>query len=102
MWGEKVMLMLRDREKSPEDNGVWIVTTDEHHVSLRRDFPSMRPIALLGGKITGWQVLPVDAGDFEESVGRLCELMVAGDLRIGKVPQSRMAKKATRVGKKKG
>jgi hypothetical protein len=49
----------------------------------------MRSIQLLGKKITGWQVLPADAPDFEEAALRACELIAAGDRRIGKVPGAR-------------
>jgi hypothetical protein len=87
--GEKVVLMLRDKEKQKEDNGVWIATTPEHHESLRHDFPNMRSIQLLGQRITGWQNLPADASDFEQAAVRACELVIARDPRIGKVPKSR-------------
>jgi hypothetical protein len=46
----------------------------------------MRSIQVLGKKVTGWQVLPVDAPDFEEAALRACELIVASDPRIGKLP----------------
>ena len=87
--GEKIVLILRDRPKFPKDNGVWIATTTEHHESLRAEFPNMRSLGLFGKKITGWQVLPVDALDFEEAALRACELVVTGDPRIGKVPGER-------------
>jgi hypothetical protein len=86
---EKIVLILRDKSASPVDNGVWLATTEEHHDSLRRDFPNMRSIKLLGKKVTGWQVLPVDAPDFEEASRLACELILAGDPRIGKVPGER-------------
>ncbi|HEU5415474.1 MAG TPA: hypothetical protein VFW31_17035 [Candidatus Angelobacter sp.] len=86
---EKIVLILRDKPASPVDNGVWLATTEEHHDSLRRDFPNMRSIKLLGKKITGWQVLPVDAPDFEEASRLACELILTGDPRIGKVPGER-------------
>ncbi len=86
---EKIVLFLREKPKYPADNGVWLATTEEHHQSLRAEFPRMRSIGLLGGKITGWQVLPSDAPDFEESAQRACELVLARDPRIGKVPGSR-------------
>jgi hypothetical protein len=41
---------------------------DSLHGSLRRKLPNLRSIAAFGVGETGWQVLPVDAGDFEESV----------------------------------
>jgi hypothetical protein len=88
---EKIVLILRDRRGENADNGVWLATTVEHHASLRREFPNMRSIQLFGKEVTHWQVLPVDAPDFEEAALRACELIVAGDPRIGKVPKSRRA-----------
>lgn len=85
----KIVLILRDRRDHPADNGVWLATTVDHHDSLRREFPSMRSIRLFGKRPTGWQVLPADADDFEAAALRACELVVAGDPRIGKVPGER-------------
>lgn len=83
---DKIVFALRDKTTYPRDNGVWIATTTEHHASLRKEFPNMRSIGLLGKEVTGWQLLPIDASDFEESVTRACELICAGDMRIGKIP----------------
>jgi len=95
--GEKIVLILREKRDHTADNGVWIATTQEHHASLRHEFPNMRSIPVLGKKVTGWQVLPADAPDFEETALRACELIAAGDPRIGKVPGARRASKpATR------
>jgi len=91
--GEKIVLILRERPKYPKDNGVWIATTAEHHESLRKEFPNMRSVGLLGKKITGWQVLPMDAEDFEEAALRACELVAKGDARIGKVPKRKRSRK---------
>jgi hypothetical protein len=98
-----IVLILRDRESSPEDNGVWLATTDEHHASLKKEFPSMRSISLFGKDVTGWQVLPLDAEDFEESALKACELVRQGDPRIGKIPQTkkRKAKPSPRSATKK-
>jgi|HubBroStandDraft_2_1064218.scaffolds.fasta_scaffold195819_2 hypothetical protein len=98
---DKIVLILRDRPDSAEDNGVWLATTAEHHPSLQRDFPSMRSIQLFGLETTHWQVLPVDAPDFEAAALRACALIMACDPRIGKIPKSRKisgarAKKPTR------
>jgi hypothetical protein len=90
--GQKIVLVLREKPSHPADNGVWIATTTEHHESLRREFPNMRSIGLLGKKVTGWQVLPTDASDFEESALWACELVLARDPRIGKVPRQRKPK----------
>ena len=87
--GEKIVLILRDKGGSAADNGVWLATSKEHHASLRREFPNLRSIGVLGKGVTGWQVLPADAPDFEEAAFRACEYILAGDPRIGKVPGAR-------------
>jgi hypothetical protein len=94
--GEKIVLVLRDR-KDDADNGVWIATTEEHHHSLRREFPSMRSISVLGKAVTGWQVIPADAEDFEEAALHACELVLKRDPRIGKVPKPRPSRAKKRV-----
>jgi len=99
--GEKIVLILRDKPNYPGDNGVWLATSKEHHESLRRDFPSMRSIGLLGKDVTGWQVLPMKANDFEEAALRACELILAGDPRIGKIPTSRRPRRAPKSRAKK-
>ncbi|HET6180256.1 MAG TPA: hypothetical protein VFE61_25265 [Candidatus Sulfotelmatobacter sp.] len=83
---DKIVVILRDKRNGTADNGVWLATTAEHHEGLRREFPNMRSIQVLGKKVTGWQVLPADAPDFEEAALRACKLIVARDPRIGKVP----------------
>jgi hypothetical protein len=90
---DKIVFILREKPKYQADNGVWLATTEEHHESLRSEFPRIRSVGLLGKKITGWQVLPCDEPDFEESAMRACELVLARDPRIGKVPGSRKSKK---------
>ncbi len=89
---DKIVFLLRDKRDGTADNGVWLATTPEHHESLRREFPNMRSIQLLGKETTGWQVLPADSLDFEEAALRACELILAGDSRIGKVPKRRVSR----------
>jgi hypothetical protein len=80
---------LRDKRDKTADNGVWLATTQDHHASLRREFPHTRSIQVFGKKVTGWQVLPVDAPDFEQAALRACELIISRDPRIGKAPRAR-------------
>jgi hypothetical protein len=94
---DKIVLILRDKPKNTADNGVWIATTQEHHQSLRREFPNMRSIQVFGKPVTDWQVLPVDAPDFESAALRACELVLAGDARIGKIPGARTSKSGSKV-----
>ncbi len=88
--GNKIVLILRD--KKDEDSGVWIATTPEHHASLKKDFPSMHSIKVFGSGESGWQVLPMDADDFESSVNLVCDLILKGDKRIGKIPKPKKKK----------
>jgi hypothetical protein len=91
---EKIVFILREKTTYPADNGVWLATTEDHHASLHSEFPHLRSIGLLGKKITGWQVLPSDTADFEEAALRACDLVLAHDPRIGKVPGGRRKSKA--------
>jgi hypothetical protein len=86
---DKIVFVLRDKREGTADNGVWLATTTEHHESLRREFPNMRSVKVLGKKVTGWQILPADAPDFEQAALYACDLIVARDPRIGKVPGAR-------------
>jgi len=96
--GERIVLILRDKHKPREDDGVWLATTAEHHASLRTEFPGMRSIRLFatmgmkGDGVTGWQVLPADAPDFESAALKACALIRAGDPRIGKIPVRRRSR----------
>ena len=87
----KIVLILRDKP-GDSDNGVWLATTAEHHKSLLEEFSHMRSIKVFQKKVTGWQVLPATAPDFEEAALRACELVAARDPRIGKVPAARRRK----------
>jgi len=87
--GPKIVFALRDRPTETQDNGVWLATTVEHHDSLRLEFPNMRSIKVLGKEVTGWQLLPAGAPDFETAALRACELVIARDPRIGKIPKPR-------------
>jgi hypothetical protein len=62
--GDRIVCMLRDHSKSPQDNGVWLVLsegTNPTDPSLQREFPSIRKIELLGNKIGHWLLIPSDS-----------------------------------------
>jgi len=82
--GEKIVLVLRD--KGDADSGVWIATDRAHHPALRAELPSLRRIERFGSGESHWQMLPADHPRFEEDALRVCALLRAGDLRIGRVP----------------
>lgn len=87
----KIVLILRDRNDHPEANGVWLATSAEHHESLKKELPSLCSVYILseGKGETNWQMLRSDAGDFEPSVRKACEMIRRGDKRIGKVPKKK-------------
>ncbi len=90
---EKLVLILRQRNDYTDDNGVWLAAAHEHHPSLKKEFPCMRSVRLLGAVETVWQNIPVDDDDFEELVLKACALIVKGDVRIGKIPKVKKKKK---------
>jgi hypothetical protein len=91
---EKIMLIIRQQVDYPDSNGVWIATNQEHHKSLKIELPSLRSITIFSDGIleTEWQVIPVDADDFEASVRKVCELIKHNDHRIGRIPKPRQPK----------
>jgi len=90
--GDRIVCMLREHAKSPQDNGVWLVlseTTNPEDRKLRREFPSLRAIDLIGGKIGHWLLIPSDGPDFETEALHACELLLRHDPRLGRIPESR-------------
>lgn len=90
--GDRIVCMLRDHEKSPRDNGIWLVlseSTDPADPELRREFPSIRSIELLGDKIAHWLLIPSDSPDFEIEALHACDLLLRHDPRLGRIPKSR-------------
>lgn len=90
--GERIVFMLRDHEKSPQDNGVWLVLgegSDPDDPGLHREFPSLRRIELLRSKIGHWLLIPSDSPTFETEALHACDLVLRRDPRIGRVPKSR-------------
>ena len=90
--GNRLLLMLRDSLKTPQDNGVWLVLAegmDPADAGLRRELPSLRLIETVRGKIGHWLLIPSDGEGFESEALRACELVLRGDRRLGRVPVSR-------------
>jgi hypothetical protein len=90
--GERIVFMLRDHEKSPKDNGVWLVLsdgTDPADPELRREFPSLRRIELLRKTIGHWLLIPSDSPSFEAEALHACDLLLRRDPRLGRIPKSK-------------
>jgi len=90
--GDRIVCMSREHKKSARDNGVWLVLsdgTDPADPELRREFPSIRSIGLLGDKIRHWLLIPSDSPGFEMEALHACDLLLRHDPRLGRIPQSR-------------
>ena len=90
----KILFMLRDSPKQPQDNGLWVVFADTTQASLapnslRLSFPSIRPIHMLDGKIPHWLLIPADSPRFEQDSLLACDFALARDPRLGRIPDSR-------------
>jgi hypothetical protein len=89
---DRIVLMLRNHNKSPKDNGVWLVlseSTSPADPEIRREFPSIRSIELLGNKIRHWLLIPCDSPSFETEALHACDLLLHHDPRLGRIPVSR-------------
>jgi hypothetical protein len=82
---EKLLCALRDSEKRPATNGIWLFTTTEHVDSLGREFPELPRRYLWRSGKKAWVVLASRLEYFEEYAFKACELMVNGDRRVGRV-----------------
>jgi hypothetical protein len=85
--GERLMLALRQSEKQPRFNGLWLYTEAEHVESLRGEFPQLARRCFWKSKKSGsgWIIIASDSEDFEEYAFKACELILRGDRRIGRV-----------------
>ncbi|HEX7333163.1 MAG TPA: hypothetical protein VF290_16785 [Pyrinomonadaceae bacterium] len=82
---ETLLCALRNSEKKPATNGLWLFTTTEHVDSLGREFPDLPRRYLWRSGKKAWVVLSARLEYFEEYAFKACELMVNGDRRVGRV-----------------
>jgi hypothetical protein len=69
---DKIVLILRDEPETNADNGVWLATTQEDHQSLRREFPNMRSIQVLGKVyLRCYRFVAAGAGGTGSTIGSL-------------------------------
>ena len=81
---KKNVLLLRDRENNPEFNGVFVATNPEHFDELSKEIHSSQMDFDLDGSQHSWIFISEDLDDFNEKVKLACEMIKAGDKRIGK------------------
>ena len=82
---ERVLCCLRDAEKLPATNGLWLFTTTEHVDSLAREFPDLPRRCLWRSGKNAWVILASRFEYFEEYAFKACDLILNGDRRIGRL-----------------
>lgn len=80
----KILLLLRERDNQPEFNGVFIATRPEYYDQLEKEIHSSNMDFDIDGMPFSYLFLSEDLEDFNEKVKRACEMIKAGDERIGK------------------
>jgi hypothetical protein len=86
---EKLLVALRDSVKQSGSNGIWVFTTTEHLDSLGKEFPQLPRRQLWRSGKNAWVILASRLEDFEEYAFKVCELILKGDQRIGRVTRGR-------------
>ena len=82
---DRLLCCLRNSEKKPATNGIWLFTTAEHIESLGREFPDLPRRNLWRSRDNAWVVLASRLEHFEEYAFKACELILNGDRRIGRM-----------------
>ncbi len=85
---EKLLCCLRETEKLPSTNGMWLFTTTEHVDSLGREFPDLSRRYLWRSGNNAWVILASRLECFEEYAFKACELILNGDRRIGRLSRA--------------
>ena len=94
--GDRLILLFRNRTNQSQFNGVWLATTEEHFDSLQKEFP-VSPSWLIPFAKKQWLLIPLTAQGFEEYSVKACELILGGDVRLGRLSHPKSLR-----GQKKG
>ncbi|MFT5751216.1 MAG: hypothetical protein ACI828_001354 [Flavobacteriales bacterium] len=87
---DKMMFALREKEKNPVDNGIWIATKKEHHQQLRQKLKGCKNIETTG--IKAWLMLPSESDYFESDAHILAALIHSQNPLIGTSPKPKNRK----------
>jgi hypothetical protein len=86
-WEKKIVLIVRQTNKNPQHNGLWIATERSNHASLKTEIPAITDFVFDEGKDidSAWLLLAYAHDDFESAALAICELIAKRDSRIGRV-----------------
>ena len=82
---DDILLLLRERENQPEFNGVFVPTEPQFFDELSREIYSSNMEFDIDGAPHTWIFISEDLTNFHEVLKKACELIKAGDKRIGKL-----------------
>jgi hypothetical protein len=91
--GDKIVFVLRKKEKTDDDTGIWVCIPDEHVSGMKREFPMLRGVSFFEDPDSAWQALHESEPEFEETALKLCGMVRKGDPRIGRVPKRKKKSK---------
>lgn len=81
---KKNIMLLRERENHPEYNGIFVATQPEYFDALEAEIHASPMEFDIDGSEHCWIFISEDLEDFDAKVKIACELVKAGDERIGK------------------
>lgn len=81
---KKLLLLLRERQNQPEFNGIFLATQPRFFDTLQNEIHVSNMNFDIDGDPHSWIFLSEDLADFDDKVKKACELIKAGDERIGK------------------
>jgi hypothetical protein len=81
---QKNIMLLRERANQPEFNGVFVATQPEFFDDLQNEIHLSAMEFDIDGSHHSWIFISEDLEDFDAKVKIACELVKAGDERIGK------------------
>jgi hypothetical protein len=97
--GEKIMLVLRKKEKTDDDTGIWVCIPDNHVAEMKQAFPMLRGVSFFEDPHSAWQTLHESEPEFEELALKFCALIRKRDPRIGRIPKQKKTKMKTNKSK---
>jgi hypothetical protein len=82
--GKKLILFLRDKDTQLEFNGVFVATQPEYFSALQAEIHTSKMDFDFDGSYNSWIFISEDLEAFDEKVRKACDMIKAGDVRIGK------------------
>lgn len=86
----KILMILRKKEKFDRDTGMWLGVVNEYVTDIKKEIPELRDLEMFGTAPTAWQVLGEELENFETVAYQICELILKNDPRIGRIPKRKL------------